>query len=98
MNGEAVMAMLRKLTILALVFGFVGTTGADTLDMDKMSPEESSARPMRGMSQDTVEQKFGIPEARQAAVGDPPISRWEYKDFVVFFEYDKVIHAVARRK
>jgi len=91
------MATLRKLTYLALVFGFVGTAGADTLEMDNMSPDGSSAGPTRGMSQDTVEQKFGIPESREAAVGDPPISRWEYKDFVVFFEYDKVIHAVVKR-
>ena len=33
----------------------------------------------------------------EAAVGEPPISRWVYADFVVFFEYDRVIHAVIKR-
>ncbi len=88
------MAKLRKLTLLALVFGFIGTAYADTFDM---APAENAARPTRGMQQDVVEAKFGIPQSRDAAIGDPPISRWEYKDFVVFFEYDRVIHAVVKR-
>ena len=91
------MAMLRKLTILALVFGFVGTAGADTLQMDGTTPNASSARPSRGMTQAGVESRYGSPVARVAAVGDPPISRWEYKDFIVFFEYDRVIHSVKKR-
>jgi len=91
------MATLRKLTLLALVFGFVGAANADTLQMEGTTPDQSQAWPTRGMTQASVERRYGIPEARQAAVGDPPISRWEYKDFVVFFEHDRVIHAVARR-
>jgi len=90
------MKLLRTLTLIALAFGFAGTAGADTLKMDGMSGS-NAARPTRGMTQASVESKFGTPESRQAAVGDPPISRWEYKDFVVFFEYDRVIHAVVRR-
>ncbi|MCH7821570.1 MAG: hypothetical protein IIA07_06090 [Proteobacteria bacterium] len=88
------MAKLRKLTLLALVLGFMGTATADTLDV---APDENAARPTRGMKQDVVESKFGIPQSRDAAIGDPPISRWEYRDFVVFFEYDRVIHAVIKR-
>jgi hypothetical protein len=49
------------------------------------------------MTADSVETNFGAPNAKEAAIGDPPISRWEYNDFVVFFEYDRVIHAVAKR-
>lgn len=38
------------------------------------------------------------PESRRSPVGDPPIStRWDYGEFVVFFEYDKVIHSVTKR-
>ena len=49
------------------------------------------------MTQTRVEANFGAPQNRRAPVGDPPITRWEYAEFVVFFEYDKVIHAVSRR-
>ena len=92
------MTKLCTVTLLALVFGFVGTGVAETLQMEGTTPAAGQARPTRGMTQDSVEQKFGIPESRQAPVGDPPISRWDYKEFIVFFEYDRVIHAVVRRK
>jgi len=91
------MAKLRILTVFALFFGAFGTSSADTLEMDGMTPDSDSARPSRGMTATSVESRFGAPQAKDAAVGEPPISRWEYKDFVVFFEYDRVIHAVTRR-
>jgi hypothetical protein len=50
------------------------------------------------MTAASVEARFGTPEAKVTPVGDPPITRWEYKDFVVFFEYDRVIHAVVKRQ
>ena len=34
-------------------------------------------------------------EALYATVGQPPITRWDYPHFSVFFEKDRVIHAVA---
>lgn len=74
---------------------------ADTLDMrgtDDVGRFEGAGKPTRGMSQARVEQNYGEPSSRRSAVGDPPISRWEYADFVVFFEYDKVIHAVSKRR
>ena len=91
------MAKLRILTVFALFFGAFGTSAADTLNVEGMAPASDSARPSRGMTAASVESAFGAPQAKEAAIGDPPISRWEYKDFVVFFEYDRVIHAVAKR-
>jgi hypothetical protein len=91
------MAKLRILTVFALFFGAFGTSAADTLKMDGISPDSDPARPTRGMTAASVESEYGAPIAKEAAVGDPPISRWEYKDFVVFFEYDRVIHAVVKR-
>jgi hypothetical protein len=44
-----------------------------------------------------VEQRFGAPTERFAAVGQPPITRWVYPGFVVYFEYQHVVHAVASR-
>lgn len=59
---------------------------------------EGVLRPTQGMSMATVEQKFGAPEQKIAAVGQPPIARWLYKDFVVFFENNLVIHSVVPHK
>jgi hypothetical protein len=49
------------------------------------------------MSQESVQANFGSPQSTSAAVGEPPISRWDYAGFVVFFEHDKVIHSVTKR-
>lgn len=56
---------------------------------------EQAHRPARGMSMERVEATFGAPSQRTPAVGEPPISRWEYPGFVVYFENQLVIHTVA---
>ena len=52
-------------------------------------------RPARGLTMNAVESKFGAPQTRHAAVGAPPISRWDYAAFSVFFEHERVIDAVV---
>ncbi|MEM7432820.1 MAG: hypothetical protein AAF351_12925 [Pseudomonadota bacterium] len=91
------MATLRKLFVLTAFLGLSGLAGADTLDMQGTQVDTSYERPSRGMTQARVEERYGIPEARNAAVGNPPISSWEYSTFVVYFEYDRVIHSVNKR-
>jgi hypothetical protein len=91
------MNMLRKLTLLALVFGFAGFAAADTLDMDGTDAMNGSVGPASGSTQETVEATYGAPKAKNVAVGEPPISSWEYDGFIVFFEYDRVVHAVKKR-
>jgi hypothetical protein len=51
--------------------------------------------PARGMTMSQVTSKFGAPTTKVPAVGNPPISRWEYPGFVVYFERDHVIHSVV---
>jgi hypothetical protein len=97
-EGETVMAKLRVLTVIALFFGAFGVANAQTLDMEGTSQAANVAKPTSGMTAESVEANFGSPDAKVAPVGDPPISRWEYSDFVVFFEYDRVIHTVVKRQ
>jgi len=54
-------------------------------------------KPQKGQSMQQIEAQFGPPVKEEDAVGEPPISRWQYAKFTVYFEYDKVIHAVAHR-
>lgn len=56
---------------------------------------EGVLRPKQGMTMAQVEQRFGQPEQQVSAVGQPPITRWIYKDFNVFFENNLVIHSVV---
>ncbi len=51
--------------------------------------------PARATTMSTVEQAFGKPDKILPAVGDPPITRWIYPDFTVYFERQYVIHSVT---
>jgi hypothetical protein len=91
--------------ILATVF-FAATISisaqADTLKMKSVGTQPPNSpqgvlRPVNGMSMDTVLQKFGEPAKKIPAVGEPPITRWVYEKFTVYFEYKTVIHAVVNR-
>ncbi|MGO9992424.1 MAG: hypothetical protein ACLPTF_07900 [Steroidobacteraceae bacterium] len=53
------------------------------------------ATPTRGMTMNEVAKKFGAPVNKIPAVGKPPISRWDYPEFVVYFENDRVIDSVV---
>jgi len=75
----------------------VGTCVAETIVVgDEVAVRESALeRPSRGMSMPAVEARFGQPANRRSAVGEPPITRWDYPGFAVYFEHQYVIHAVV---
>jgi len=53
--------------------------------------------PVRGDNKSSVESEFGPPFNMHKAKGKPPISRWDYEKFTVYFESGIVIHSVLRR-
>jgi hypothetical protein len=73
-----------------------GSACAETVAVDNgIAVKESAvATPTRGMTMEQVSSKFGQPANKVPAVGKPPISRWEYPGFIVYFEADHVIHSV----
>ena len=94
------MLNLKALSLAVLLAAGTAFAQGDTLEMggmDNSANFESAGKPTRGMTQAQVRAAFGSPENEVPAVGEPPISRWNYAGFVVFFEYDRVIHAVAKR-
>jgi hypothetical protein len=88
--------MRYRYLLLAAVFAS-GLAGAETIAVDTgIAVKESDvATPARGMTMDQVASKFGAPVTKVPAVGKPPISRWEYPGFVVYFEVNHVIHSVV---
>ena len=63
---------------------------------EQASEKQQMERPKNGMSRDQVRAHFGEPLNTTAAVGDPPISSWEYADYYVYFEYGLVLHTVLK--
>jgi hypothetical protein len=87
--------MRYRILLLATVLAS-GLAGAETIAVDSGIAVKQSdvATPARGMTMDEVSGKFGAPATKVPAIGKPPISRWEYPGFVVYFEHEHVIHSV----
>ena len=67
----------------------------------KVQKEQRYNLPARGMTMDQVKHEYGAPEKVLATRGgsskhQPPIHRWEYPRYIVYFEYSHVIHSVLR--
>jgi hypothetical protein len=91
---------LLALLALAAPCSYADTLLIDGIDVDKQT---DNMRPKPGLSMTAVESTYGAPSQRHAAVGGtvaqhPPITRWDYPSFSVYFENDRVIHSVARRQ
>jgi len=88
----------KTIVVLALTLGAVaGRATVLLLDGIEADAETAAQRPKSGMTMANVEKTFGAPAQRHDAVGKPPITRWDYPAFAVYFEYDRVIRAVAKR-
>jgi len=84
--------------VLLLACSFSSTAEVISIaDPQYSVPNNASGviRPIRGMSMNKVTQQFGQPTQKHSAVGEPPITRWDYPKFAVFFEYSTVIHSVV---
>lgn len=74
------------------------TEVAETTTTEMAAPEANEYTvqlPGRGMSMEMVQNRFGEALEKYSAVGDPPITKWTYKNFTVYFESEFVIHAVV---
>lgn len=88
--------MKRVLIALACTLS-VAAVQADTLLVERGKRAEAAALPRRGSLMSQVEAQFGAPNEKREPVGDPPITRWVYPAFTVYFEYDHVVHAVLNK-
>ena len=92
--------MLRSLLFaLALVLPMLPAAHADVLLINAIAHEPPNSakgilRPHRGTTMKQVLAKFGPPQRKLPAVGKPPITRWVYPQYTVYFEYQYVIHSV----
>ena len=94
---------MRGIGLVLAVFIVTTTAGnADVLLLDSIHtapPNDSSGipRPHRGSSMDAVRSRFGQATEEVPAIGEPPITRWTYPQYPVYFEYQHVIDVVVHR-
>jgi hypothetical protein len=95
---------MRTRILVALLCGCagIGAALAETIVVnDQVQVREAQMNvPKRGLTMNEVEKQFGAPVTRHPTVGgssahQPPITRWDYSGFAVFFERDRVIDAVV---
>ena len=82
-----------------LILTLIGSAPAlaDVLLVDSIQSAPGIQTPRNGFTMSQVRQQFGNPVSELPAVGDPPITRWDYNSFSVFFENDLVLHSVVHR-
>lgn len=92
---------LKPVLVLALGAGLHLSAAAQNLSLPPEPVPVPSGLPAKGMSMTAVEREFGTPLSRRPPVGGgssvtPPITRWDYVGYSVFFERNTVIDAVAK--
>jgi hypothetical protein len=94
--------MTRKVLalVLAILAGFAvcGVLPADVLLIEEVRQAGNMDVPVNGMTTTDVRARFGEPATVHAAVGDPPITRWDYGQWSVYFEYDLVLFTVVHKE
>jgi hypothetical protein len=54
--------------------------------------------PSRGDSKNQVLDRFGLADEEHPTVGQPPITRWDYREFSVYFEGNRVMNSVLHHQ
>jgi len=91
------LARTLKMSVVAAALALAAPAFSETLAVDGQVAVKPSGveTPQRGITMAAVEAKFGAPSNKSSPVGNPPITKWFYPNFVVVFENDKVLHAVV---
>ena len=87
---------------LACALALPASASGDTLLIQRTQAAAKMTLPKRGQSMAAVEAAFGAPALKHAAVGggsasNPPITRWDYPAFSVYFEHGHVVDSVVAK-
>jgi hypothetical protein len=85
------------MVLLFLVFLPNPGAYAQTMTEQQGAAPSASGMPERWLLKSEVESQFGAPIIKSQGVGEPVITFWEYNEYLVYFEYDRVLHAFAKR-
>ena len=69
-------------------------TDTQTMALPMQSKSYDGPVPVNNMTMAAVRSQFGQPSSEAAPVGKPPINRWYYDKYTVYFEFDRVIISV----
>jgi len=84
--------------VLSLALTGASPVLADVLLMEGIQSAPAVDVPRNGITMTQVRQQYGSPVTERPAVGEPPITRWDYQGYSVFFEHDLVLHSVIHHQ
>lgn len=89
---------MKPLFFCVLISSLSAYSMADVVEIPigQQTTAASMALPQTGHTKAKVLQAHGEPTSQSGPVGEPAIYRWDYQDFVVYFEDDWVIHSVVK--
>ncbi len=85
---------MTRIVFIGFLMLMTGVATADVLILDEVRQVERMDLPKNGLSMADIESKYGAPRQRHQAVGDPPITRWDYDNYSVYFEHNLVLFSV----
>ncbi|MDZ7748610.1 MAG: hypothetical protein U5K43_07045 [Halofilum sp. (in: g-proteobacteria)] len=96
------MQRLRLTFLLAIAVSAPAQAASDQPQPGDIDPAQVvqavPGMPERGRTMQAVRARLGDPRQVVGPVGEPPITRWVYDEFTVYFEHERVLHSVKRRE
>jgi len=94
--------VIASLAVTATFGVYAVQASADTLATHQLSTVNATNAPTRGMNMSQVEKRYGAPSDKLPVAGGdtarhPPINRWVYPGYTVYFERNIVLTSVALR-
>ena len=79
---------------LSLLAGNASMAQTLIIPVSQQQAKDTIELPQKHQTMSSVTEQFGPPQEKQLPTGNPPISRWQYPNFVVIFEHQHVVHTV----
>lgn len=89
--------LLTLMLAAAAILAPEAVVNADVLLIEEVRQADRMQLPGNGINQEEVRAKFGTPAQVHQPVGEPPITRWDYEHWSVYFEYDLVLFTVLKK-
>ena len=88
---------MKTILIVATLLFVTFQLHAEVLLIERIEAKQNMVLPQKSATMTQVRAAFGDPLSESPAVGEPPITRWEYENFVVYFEHQYVITSVLKK-
>ena len=88
---------MKRIIVCTLLMVLAPAVMADVLLIERSQVMAGMDLPQKSTTMNQVRSQYGDPISESGPVGNPPITKWEYADFFVYFEHQHVITSVLKK-